>query len=233
MLPLREAIEFPFRSENWPRKLGLGAVLSAFPVLSFTLLGMVIDLLKSSLLSAPLGLVYFLVWGYAFHIFRGGLQREAANLLGWDNWRSYLSKGLALFLIQLGYGLLPLLIVALGVGMLYRGRWWFFTGMLLMLMGLLCFLLVGFFYPMGMAHFARWGRIEAAFHLPSLWRGIREVLVEYVSLFLLSLLVLLALGLVAAIPFVGLTLSFFLSFYPLLVLSRLFGEVCALATEGP
>ena len=49
---------------------------------------------------------------------------------------------------------------------------------------------------------------------------------RYVSLFLLSLLVLLAFGFVATIPFLGPVLASFLSFYPMVVLAKLFGEMC-------
>jgi hypothetical protein len=231
MLPLGEAIEFPFRSTRWAYKLGIGGGISAFPVFFFTVLGYGVDLLKSSLIAAPLGLAYFLVWGYAFHIFRAALEREAANLIGWENWRGLLSQGFVLFMIELGYGLVPFLMLAIGIGLIYQGGWWFFTGILLLMLGMLAFLLVGFFFPMGIAQYIRWRRIEAAFHIPTLWRGIRHVLVEYVSIFLLSLLTLLALGLVAVIPLAGPTLASFLSFYPLLVLARLFGGTCARSGE--
>jgi hypothetical protein len=132
-----------------------------------------------------------------------------------------------LFVIEAGYGLLPLLIIALGIGVLYRGGWWLFTGMLLLMMGLLAFLLMGFFFPMGVCQYIRWKRLEAAFLFPSLWRAIRSVLVEYVSVFLFCLLALLALGFVALIPILGPILFSLLGFYPAVVSARLFGEVCS------
>jgi hypothetical protein len=227
MLPLGEAMEFPFRNSRWAYRLGVGGAISAFPIFAFTVLGYGVDLLKSSIISAPLGLSYFLIWGYAFHVFRAAFYQEAADLIGWENWRDFFSKGFVVFIIELSYGLVPFLMMAVGIGVLYKGGWWLFTGLLLLMTGMLAFLLVGFFFPMGIAQYIRWKRIEAAFHIPSLWRAIRHVLVEYVSIFLLSLLTLLALGLIATIPLLGLTLASFLSFYPILVLARLFGGVCA------
>jgi hypothetical protein len=231
MLHLREAIEFPFRSPDWAKKLAIGGGLSALPALVFTLLGYLdaVDILKSSLISAPLGVLYFLIWGYAFHIFQAALHQKEPELGTWGHWGDLFSKGFVIFMIEIGYGLLPLLLMALGIGILYRGGWWLFTGMLLLMIGMLAFLLVGFFFPMGVGQYARWRRIEAAFYLPSLLRAIRYVLVEYVSLFLVSLILLLALGFIATIPFLGPALSTFLSFYPTLVLARLFGEVCGKA----
>lgn len=226
MLPLREAIEFPFRDAGWANKLAVGGMLAALPIFVFTVLGYLVDMLKSSAISAPLGLLYFPLWGYLFDIFRAAFHHETVELTTWDNWGGLFSKGFLVFIIELGYGLFPLLMMALGIGVLYRGGWWLFSGMLLLMLGMLAFLLVGFFFPMGIAQSVRWNRIEAAFHFPSLWRAVHHVLVEYVSLFLLSLLVLLGLGLIATIPLLGPVLATFLSFYPLLVLAKLFGEVC-------
>jgi len=231
MIPVGEAIEFPFRDPRWAYKLGMGGAISAFPVFAFTVLGYGVDLLKSSLISAPLGLLYFLIWGYAFGVFREAFHQGPADLMGWENWRELFSRGFVFFIIELGYGLVPFLMMAIGIGVLYQGGWWLLTGILLLMVGMLAFLLVGFFFPMGIAQYIRWKRLEAAFHFPTLWRAIHHVLVEYVSVFLLSLVTLLALGLVATVPLVGPTLALFLSFYPIIVLARLFGGVCA--RSGP
>jgi hypothetical protein len=231
MLRLREAIEFPFRCPGWPRKLAIGGALSALPALVFTLLGYVhaVDILKSSLISAPLGLLYFLIWGYAFYIFRAAYHQEEIRLLSWDRWADLFYRGFVIFVVQMAYGLLPLLLMAIGIGVLYRGGWWLFTGLLLLMVGMLAFLLVAFFFPMGIGQYARWNRIEAAFYLPSLLRAIRYVLVEYVALFLISLAVFLTLGFMATIPYLGPVLATCLSFYLALVLAKLFGEVCGMA----
>jgi hypothetical protein len=231
MLRLREAIEFPFRCPGWPRKLAIGGALSALPALVFTLLGYVheVDILKSSLISAPLGLLYFLIWGYAFYIFRAAYHQEEIQLLAWDRWADLFYRGFVIFVVQMAYGLLPLLLMAIGIGVLYRGGWWLFTGLLLLMVGMLAFLLVAFFFPMGIGQYARWNRIEAAFYLPSLLRAIRYVLVEYIALFLISLAVFLTLGFMATIPYLGPVLATSLSFYLALVLAKLFGEVCGMA----
>ncbi len=229
MLRVREAIEFPFRGPRWPYRLGLGGILCAFPIFAFTILGQAVDLWKSLVVSVPFGLLYFLIGGYVFNVFRAAFHQEAeaTELSAWDDWTGLLFRGFLLFVIEVGYGLLPLLIMALGIGVLYRGGWWLFTGMLLLMIGMLTFLLVGFFFPMGVSQYIRWKRLEAAFLFPSLWRAIRSVLVEYVSVFLFCVLALLALGFVALIPVLGPMLSSFLSFYPIVVAVKLFGEVCS------
>ena len=231
MLRLREAIEFPFRSPGWPRKLAIGSALSALPALVFVLLGYVhaVDILKSSLISAPLGLLYFLIWGHAFYVFRAAYHQEEPQLLAWGRWADLFYRGFVIFVVGMAYGLLPLLLIAIGIGVLYRGGWWLFTGLLFLMIGMLAFLLVAFFFPMGIGQYARWNRIEAAFYIPSLLRAIRYVLVEYVALFLISLAVLLALGFLATIPYLGPVLATSLSFYLTLVLAKLFGEVCGMA----
>ncbi|MFH0872927.1 MAG: DUF4013 domain-containing protein [bacterium] len=226
MLRLREAAEFPFHGSKAASRLSLGGSLCALPIFVFTVLGYLVDTLKSSIITAPLCLLYLLAGGYAFNVFKAAFRQERVELAAWDHWGDLFSKGFFVFLIELGYGLPPLLLVAVGIGVLYRGGWWLFAGMLLLMIGMLAFLLVGFFFPMGIAQYLRWQRIEAAFHIPSLWGAIRHVLVEYVSLFLLSLLVLLAFGFVATIPFLGPVLASFLSFYPMVVLAKLFGEMC-------
>lgn len=231
MLAIREALEFPFRGTKWPQRLLLGGILSALPMLAFTFLGYWVDVLKSASISTPFCLLYLPIWGYIYNIFRAALHEEAAQLLTWGHWGDLLSKGFLVFVLTICYGLFPFLTIAVGIGILYRGGWWLFTGLLLMMIGMLALLLVSFFFPMGMAQYARWRRIEAAFHFPFLLRSISRVLVEYVSLFLISLLVLLAMGFISTIPVLGLALAAFLGFYPFLVFAKLFGDVCHKSSE--
>jgi len=127
------------------------------------------------------------------------------------------------------YGVVPLVLLLLGLGLLVKGGIMLFLGMVLMVMGVLAGVFMLFFLPMALARYLVRRRIEMAFHPAILWDGINPVLTEYVATYLLSVGSYIAGGLVAAIPYLGPIVWPFLWFYLMLVQARLFGEICAKA----
>lgn len=107
MLRLREAAEFPFHGSKAASRLILGGSLCALPIFVFTVLGYLVDTLKSSIITAPLCLLYLLAGGYAFNVFKAAFRQERVELAAWDHWGDLFSKGFFVFLIELGYGLPP------------------------------------------------------------------------------------------------------------------------------
>jgi hypothetical protein len=162
-------------------------------------------------------------------VYRGTLRWDVTALPEWEDWPSLFYGGLLAFVVALAYGMVPLLLLLLGLGLLVKGGILLFLGMVLMVLGVLAGVFTLFFFPMALARYIGQRRLEAAFHPGLLWDGISEVLAEYVATYLVSVGLYILAGLVAAIPYVGALSWPFVWFYLLLVQARLFGEICAKA----
>lgn len=205
IIKLKEAFLFPIQEREGRKRVLFGGALNLVPLLNLV------------------------AWGYAFRIFRSFLQREDPSLPPWGGWADLLLAGLIVLLIGLGYGIFPLLIVTTGLALLVKGGYLMGVGLVLLLIGLLGGLTVGFFLPMGLARYAFIGRIEGAFQVFSIWTQISNNFLSYGTVFLLCFLSFLITGLLAAIPYLGPPLWLFISFYLMLVYARLFGEACSQA----
>jgi hypothetical protein len=228
-LGIRASARFPLEGVDWQRKLLMGGATGLLLELIFVGLAFLASE-EAAFGVAPLVVgLNFPVLGYILQVYRGTLLKERAALPEWEGWASLLRRGLATFAVGLIYGIIPLLLLLVGLGLLPRGGPVLLFGMVLMVLGVLAGLFLLFFLPMALARYLVQDRIEAAFHPGLLWDGISAVLAEYVATYLLSVGSHILAGLIAAIPYLGPLLWPFLWFYLMLVQARLFGEVCAKA----
>ena len=109
--------------------------------------------------------------GYALRVYSRTLHRDLGTLPEWEEWADLFYGGLVGFIIALMYGLIPLLLLLLGLGLLVKGGLFLFLGMVLMVLGVLAGVFTLFFYPMAMARYIVQRRLEAAFHPGMLWGG--------------------------------------------------------------
>lgn len=229
---VREALWLPFTGIGWPRKFAIGvgtslAFEALFAALGYLMAGEV------GVGVAPLALaVNFPLLGYAIRIFKEGLAGKPAEMPGWGGWPDLVKTGLFLALVGLGYGLVPSLMLLVGLNLLVRGGLFFSMAMALMILGLALALSILFFFPMGVARYLTEERIEAAFRPAILWTAIDRVLSEYMGVYALTLGSYVAGGLVASIPFVGPLAAPFMAFYLIVVQARLFSETCGRALHG-
>jgi hypothetical protein len=231
-LRIRASALFPLEGAGWPRKLLIGGSIGLFLELVFVGLAYLASE-EAAFGIAPLAVVGNLpVMGYVLLVYRGALFRDVKSLPEWEKWPGLFSGGLIGFSITLAYGIIPLLLLLIGLGLLVKGGMILFLGMVLMVLGVLAGIFTLFFLPIALAGFLVQRRLEAAFHPRVLWAGINEVLPEYVATYVLSLGLFIAAGMLAAIPYVGPLAWPFLWFYLLLVLARLFGGICAKATQS-
>ncbi len=229
-LRIKASIRFPLEGVDWPRKLLIGGITGLLLEVIFVGLTFIVSN-EAAFGLAPLAVMLnFPALGYILRVYEGTLKWEVGSLPEWEDWPRLLRKGLGGFAISLIYGMIPLLLLLLGLGLLVRGGIILFFGMVLMVLGVLAGVFLLFFLPMAMAHFLGRQRIEAAFHPGILWEGINTILAEYVATYLLSVGLFILGGLVAAIPYLGGLLWPFLCFYLTLVQARLFGEICAKAS---
>jgi hypothetical protein len=226
-LRIRASARFPIEGMGWPRKLLIGGATGLLLELVFVGLTFLISE-EAAFQIAPLAVVLNLpVFGYALMVYKGTLGWEAASLPEWENWAKLFQYGLTGFAIGLAYGMVPMLLLMIGLGLLVRGGIIMLVGMVLMVLGVLAGVFSLFFLPIALARYLAHRRLEAAFHPGLLWEGINGVLGEYVATYLLCVGLYIAAGMCAAIPYFGALAWPFLFFYLLLVQARLFGEICA------
>jgi hypothetical protein len=228
-LRIKTSARFPLEGVDWQRKLLLGGATGLLLELVFVGLAYLASE-EAAFGIAPLVVgLNFPALGYILEVYRGTLLWEVGALPEWENWPGLLRSGLAMFVVGLAYGVIPLLLLLLGLGLLVKGGILLFLGMVLMVLGVLAGLFMFFFLPMALARYLVQRRIEAAFHPGLLWEGINAALAEYVATYLLSIGAYILAGVVAAVPYLGPAVWPFLWFYLMLVQARLFGEICAKA----
>lgn len=228
-LQIKASALFPLGGADWPRKLLIGGGTGFLLELVFVGLAY-LGSEEAAFGIAPLAVMANLpAIGYVVRAYEGALRRDAAELPEWEGWPGLFTGGLVVFLIGLAYGIIPLLLLLIGLGLLVKGGIILFLGMVLMVLGVLAGMFTLFFVPMALAGYLARRRLEAAFHPVILWGGINAVLTEYVPTYVLSIGLFIAGGMLAAIPYVGPIAWPFLWFYLLLVLARLFGDICGKA----
>jgi hypothetical protein len=223
------ALRLPFAGRRWPRKWAIGAATTlAFEAL-FAALGYLLGGEVGMGISPLAVAVNFPLLGYVLGVFRGGLAGKPPELPEWERWPDLVKTGIFLALVGLGYGLVPLLMLLVGLNLLVRGGMLLSMAVALIILGLALALSILFFFPMGVARYLTEERIEAAFRPASLWAGIDRVLGEYVGVYALTVAAHVVAGVVASVPFAGPLATPLLAFYLIVVLARLFGETCGRA----
>jgi hypothetical protein len=225
------ALAFPLEDKEWPFKIVIGGGLGLALQALFVGLGFFLSRELAIEVSPLAQAANFPALGFVFRVFQGALAIPQEDTLPkWRRWSGLFLHGLFLFVLALGYGILPLLFVVSGFNLLMRGGVEVVLGMVMMLLGMLAGLTLGFFLPMGVARYIEERRVEAAFNMVAVWARIRKVLAEYVAAYLLSIASLIGAGLIGTIPFLGVLVWPFLTFYLMIVCARLFGGVCSEAT---
>jgi hypothetical protein len=226
-LRVRAALRFPVSGGDWRRTLLIGGVTGLALELVFVGLAYLTSE-EAAFGVAPLVVVLNLpALGYLCRVFATTLQWEGGALPEWDSWPRLLQSGLVGFAILLAYGMLPLLLVLVGLGLLVRGAVLLLLGMIVMVLGVVAGVITLFFFPMALARYLTERRIEVAFHPGFLWNAINAVLVEYLGAYLLTVGSYVAGGILAAVPYLGPLAWPFVWFYLALVQAHLFGEICA------
>jgi hypothetical protein len=216
---LEKALKYPFAGVGWGPKFILGGVLY--------------------LLGAALGFIPYLggfFWllfsfvplGYAYKIFRDHIERREEPLPRWEGWEDLFLRGLYVFIITFGYGIVPGILYWLGRSLWYEGGFAAFVGVFFLILGVGIGLVAFFLLPMALAFYATQGEfLAAAFQ----WKGIIEkiwrVQREYFSGWVAGLILFFALLFVKTqILYVGWILYAFGFFYLSLSIANLFGRIC-------
>lgn len=176
-------------------KVVIGAVLNLIPVVSFLSAGFAVEAM-------------------------GNAVKGKEEMPVWEDWGGKFIKGLVVWVISVIYMLLPLVIFLAGGGLGGNDGWG--AGFIL---ALLIGLVIYFFLPMAVAHYAATGSFGAAFSIGTVFSYIGAAIGSYLLAYILSIALFIALGIVAMIPLLGWIIGNLACFYLFCVLAFLFGDV--------
>lgn len=216
---LEIAFRYPFSGEEWRSKFALGGVLY--------ILGSILGFIPwvGGLLWL---LVAFLPLGYAYRVFRDHLRGAGERLPGWEDWGDLLTRGLFVFLVSIGYGVLPGILYWAGKALWHSGGFSAFLGVLFIILGIGIGLVALFLLPMALVFFVKENEsFGAAFRWSGMIEKIWMVQRDYFVGWLASLISLLILVFVRTyFLYVGWLLYALGVFYLSLVVANFFGRVC-------
>ena len=215
---LERAFRYPFSGQDWQSRFAVGGFLCVLAsVLGFIpVIGVVLWVV-----------VTFLPLGYAYRILRCQLEGAGGPPPRWQEWGNLFSRGWYVFLVTLGYGIVPAILYWLGKALWFTGGVWAFLGVLFIILGLGIGLVAFFLLPMALAFFVQENEsFSAAFG----WSGIVEriwmVQGEYFKGWLACLILFLALSFVRfSFLYVGWIIYAVGIFYLTLVAANLFGSL--------
>lgn len=222
------ALAFPLEDRRWLPKLIIGGSVGLLLEALFVALGFLLTWEFAPAGSLLAQAANFPALGFALATFQDALTTPRSDVMpSWKHWPTLCAKGVLLFVLIMVYEIVPLLFVISGLGLLVKGGTVLILGMVLVTLGILAGITIGFFLPMSIARYLLEHRLEAALHPVANWSRIRKVLAEYVIAYLLSISVFILAGLVGAIPTLGAVVWPFLTFYLLVAGAHLFGVVCS------
>jgi Protein of unknown function (DUF4013) len=221
---LERSFRYPFSGEDWKPRMAFGGILYILAaVLGFIpwiggilyVLGVLIPL------------------GYSYKIFRDHLRGGDGPLPNWGEWGDLFARGWAVFLVSLGYWIIPGILYWLGKALWHGGGIGAFLGVLFLILGIGVGLVAFFLFPMALAFFSRENEsFASAFR----WSGIVEkiwiVQREYFTGWVATLIFFLVLVLVRSyFLYLGWILYALGVFYLSVVAADFFGRVCRESME--
>ncbi len=215
---LEKALKYPWGQPGWGTKFLIGGILNLLGVvLSFIPLAGIILWFILSLF--PLG--------YSYRVLQNSVLGIREELPAWEKWGSLFGQGFFIFLICLGYGIIPYFFYWLGKSLWYGGGIGAFLGVLCLILGISSGLVAFFLLPMAIVLYASHGEmLGTAFHWRSIVEKIWLIQKDYFISWLAALILLFAVHFFRlGIPFLGLIIYSFAVFYISICLAYLFGII--------
>ncbi len=220
-MDVKEIFMYPTKDKEWGVKMIIGIALSILPI------------------------VNFFCSGYAYRIFKAGLNNRPLELPEWDDWGALFAQGFMIFLIRLVYFVIPLVLMGTGgtfliMGFVLKDRGGSFPqgilvpSLVLIAVGLVLAVVAAVLLPMGLAVYAKNNeRFGAAFRIWEIGPRIFRDLDDYLVAIVLMISVFFAFFVLCIIPYLGMLFAVIFSFYlKYLFYYGLFGSACAPAFEG-
>jgi len=209
---------FKYPVSNWKRLLILGVIV----LISQFLMEIVIGYGRVS------GLLYFLLIPAliaAFLTLGYQLRTIATSITGeneppeFNEWTKMFLDGLRVFITSIAYGIIPTIVLIMGVIMLLTG---YGIGVIILLLGAVLFIIIGIISVMALSNMAYHDEIGAAFKFGEIRERIASIgWLEYIVILIILAILYIILAvvgsLVTMIPFAGLVLAS-LIIYPFIYL---------------
>ncbi len=220
-MDVKEIFMYPTKDKEWPVKMIIGIALSILPI------------------------VNFFCSGYAYRIFKAGLDRKPLTTPEWDDWGDIFTQGLMIFVLRLLYFLIPLALMGTGtviliVAFVFKDKSGYFPpgvlipSIVLIGIGIVLAFVAAVLFPMALAVYAKNNeRFGAAFRIWEIVPNIFRILDDYFIAIVLMICVFFAFFVLCVIPYLGMLFALIFSFYlKYLFYYGLFGSACAGAFEG-
>jgi len=225
-MEIEKSFTYVFEEPKWLQKLAIGAVVSIIPIVNFAWVGYMIEVMRNIFKSDPLPLPE---WGDFGDKFMKGLFISLAMII-------YSLPALILFCLPVGFLIPTMLQENQDIGNALAGM---LTGTWILV--LCCFfvymIVLSFFYPAMIIHYARQGTFSSCFQVREFLQLATSNMGDYLIAWLISILASLAVGAVVSVLsailspiicigwIIALALSAISIVYPSLVYVHLFGQV--------
>lgn len=208
-MDIEEEVKFPTKDSEWIVKVLIGGILGIIPIINF------------------------IEYGYILKVMKGAIDGNP-GMPKWEDWGNLFINGLIGFVINLIYLIIPILIIfvsASGIMMAaFSGNMNLLVGMVAgaiggILIGLLLALILGFLIPMALAMYTKENSFGAAFRIGEVISRIKSVFADYITVYIILIVLLFILALLNSIPILGFLIWIFGTFYVSVVAFNMFGKV--------
>jgi hypothetical protein len=194
LMNIEKALRIPFAGGF--ARLAIGALLNLIPFVNLVCGGYLVELSANTI-------------------------KGREEMPDWDEWGNKFIKGLKVVIITIIYMLIPLALLTVAGAM---GSYSSEGLTASVIPGFIAALLAWFILPMSLTHYAATGTIGCALSLRTVFSFIRSVLANYLGIYLFSIVMFFALGILSLIPVLGWIVSILGGFYSACVLAVLFGD---------
>ena len=210
-MDIMEEVKFPTKDSEWIQKVLIGGILGIIPIINF------------------------IEYGYILKLMKGALE-DNSNMPKWEDWGNLFINGFIAFIISLIYMIIPILVLLVSVGGVITAA---LTGNINLMIGavvgaiggvlisLLLALIFGFLIPMALAMYTKENSFGAAFRIGEILSRIKSTFADYITVYIVLIVVFFILGLLNSIPILGILIMIFGSFYILAVAFNMFGKIYA------
>lgn len=213
-----DEIKFPSTNRDWVKKVLIGGILNIVPI------------------------VNFLSSGYNLKVMKNGIEGKS-EMPEWEDWSGLFIRGLIAFIISLVYLIIPIIVLLISVGgIIFAVLSAAISGDMSMaigaiggavggiLIGLVLMLILGFLIPMALGMYIKEDSIGAAFRFTEVLSRIRSVFGDYLTVYIVLIVLWFILGLFGSVPILGIFIIIFGGFYIGVIGANMFGKVYAKST---
>jgi hypothetical protein len=222
---------FKYPASNWKRLLIFGLIILVYELSVYSLATYIEGSILVLLLIIPFIISYLLMEGYRLRVIgssiRGGIEVPEFN-----NWLKMLGDGVRMFIVGLVYGIIPGIILGVGLLLLFLGSFSIqMVGVLIILLGLVIFIIVTLITVMAISNMAYYGEVSAAFKLSEIRGRIKKIgwldyILVLIVLGVLCGVLLVVAALISIIPILGMFLASLIIYpYIYLVIARAYGLI--------